>query len=77
MKFNNNGSHRVTPRGGKWALKRDGADRANGIFDTQKAAINAGRVVSKNQKTEFVVHGRNGQIRLKDSHSRDPYPPKG
>ena len=77
MKSNNNGSHRVTPRGDKWALKRDGAERASGVFDTQKAAVDAGRVVSKNQNTEFVVHGRNGRIRLKDSHSRDPYPPKG
>ena len=27
--------------------------------------------------TEFLLHGRDGKIRERDSYGNDPYPPKG
>ena len=44
--------------------------------DTQ-AAIDRGREIARNQKSELLIHGRDGQIRKRDSHGHDPYPPKG
>lgn len=32
--------------------------------------------IAQNQHSELVIHGRNGQIRDKDSHGHDPCPPK-
>jgi hypothetical protein len=71
-------THRVMkhPDGG-WQLKRDGAQRATLKGDTQKELIESGREISRNQETEFQIHGTNGRIRQSDSHGNDPYPPKG
>lgn len=64
------------PNGG-WDVKRGGAERSSGHFDTKQAAIDAGRTISQHQKTEFVIHGLDGKIQSADSHGNDPYPPKG
>ena len=67
-------THYVVPnsdRGG-WEVKRGGASKASKHFDGKKDAEQYGREVSKNQRTEFVIHGRRS-----DSHGNDPYPPKG
>ena len=72
------GSHHVVPNsGGGWDVTRSNAQRSSGHFDTQRQAIAAGRQISINQRTEFMIHGRNGQIRSKDSHGNDPFPPRG
>lgn len=70
-------SHHVTHIDQGWSLVRDGAQRRTGIYKTKKEAIDHGRVVSRNQKTELVIHNRNGRIAQKDSHGNDPFPPKG
>lgn len=64
------------PKGG-WDVKRNGADRASGHFDTKKEATDWGRDVSRNKKTELVIHNKDGKISGADSHGKDPYPPKG
>lgn len=68
----------VTPHpGGGWQVKGAGNSKATVRTTTQKDAINIARVISRNQGTELVIHRSNGQIRAKDSHGHDPYPPKG
>jgi uncharacterized protein YdaT len=69
--------HVVHNKDGGWDIKKGGAERASGHFDTQKEAIDKAREISQNQKSELVIHGRDGQIREKDSHGNDPYPPRG
>lgn len=64
------------PNGG-WDVKKGGAQRASGHYDTKKQAVDAGRKTSQHQKTEFVIHGLDGKIQDADSHGNDPYPPKG
>lgn len=64
------------PNGG-WDVKRGGAGRSSGHFETKQEAVNAGRIISQNQKTEFVIHGTNGRIQSSDSHGNDPCPPRG
>ena len=60
-------SHHVVPNpDGGWDVKRANATRASGHFSTQKKAVDAGRVISRNQKTEFVIHRRDGTIEKKD-----------
>lgn len=67
----------IVPHQNGWAVKGAGASRATSVHQTQSAAIDAGRSISRNQGSELLVHGRNGQIRARDSHGNDPYPPKG
>jgi hypothetical protein len=71
-------SHHVVPNpNGGWDVKKGGADRASGHYDTKQQAVQEGRQISKNQGTEFFIHGKDGQIQKKDSHGKDLYPPKG
>lgn len=67
----------VVPRSGGWAVQPAGGQRASSVHDTQREAIDRGRDVARNQNTELLIHGRDGRIRDRDSHGRDPYPPKG
>ena len=71
-------SHHVVhnPDGG-WDVKRSGSERSSGHFDRKQDAIDSGREISRNQKTEFYIHGQDGKIQRKDSHGNDPFPPKG
>jgi hypothetical protein len=67
----------VVPHPKGWAVKPAGGDRASSTHRTQKEAIDQARKTSQNQGTELFVHNRKGQIRERDSHGGDPFPPKG
>lgn len=66
----------VVPNNGQWQVKRENATRATKYFGTQKDAISYARSIAMNQQSELVIHGRNGQIRDKDSYGNVPCPPK-
>lgn len=68
--------HVVHHPDGGWSVKKGGATRATKRFDTQRAAIDFARKVSKKQGAELYVHRRDGLIRRKDSYGHDPMPPK-
>lgn len=73
----NPGIH-VTPRlDGRWNVIKEGAERASRVLDTQSEAARLGRESARSGNSEFFLHGRNGQIRERDSYGRDPFPPKG
>ena len=66
----------VTPHpAGGWQVK--GNSKATVRTSTQKEAIDRARAISRNQGSELVIHRLNGMIRDKDSHGRDPFPPRG
>lgn len=67
------GTHHVVPsdRGG-WDVRRGGADRASGHFDTKREAVDRGREISRNAGTEFKIHNQDGRIAQSDSHGNDP-----
>ena len=67
----------VVPHKGSWAVKGAGSQKASSVHSTQKSAIDTARSIAKNQGSELLIHGKNGQIRSRDSHGKDPYPPKG
>nr|MBV6629518.1 DUF2188 domain-containing protein [Oceanococcus sp. HetDA_MAG_MS8] len=71
-------SHHVVPNpSGGWDVKRGGAARASSHHGTKQEAIDSGRAVSRNQKTELRIHNKNGRISGADSHGPDPFPPRG
>ena len=68
----------VTPHpAGGWQVKGEGNSKATVRTSTQREAIDRARAISRNQGSELVIHRPNGRIRDKDSHGRDPFPPRG
>ena len=69
--------HHVVPnRNGGWDVKKEGAKKSSVHTDTKKDALDKGRSISKNQGSEFIIHGKDGKIQKSDSHGNDPCPPK-
>ena len=67
----------VVPRGDDWAVIGAGNQRATSIHQTQSDAISEARGIAQNQESEMFIHGRNGQIRERNTYGKDPFPPKG
>jgi len=66
----------VVPRPDSWAVRRERADRDSSHHRTQSAAIDAGLETARRERTEVVIHDREGRIRDKDSYGNDPFAPK-
>ncbi|EIM1709178.1 DUF2188 domain-containing protein [Aeromonas caviae] len=67
----------VVPHENGWAVKGEGNQKATSVHNTQQQAIDAARDIARNQQSELVIHRPDGRIRDKDSHGKDPFPPKG
>lgn len=70
-------SQHVIPHKNGWAVKSAGSKRASSIHSTQAQAIQTAKQTAKNQNSELFVHGKNGQIRERNTYGSDPFPPKG
>ena len=55
--------HVVKNPSGGWSVKKSGSARASGTFKTQKDAVSSAKIISANQGTKVVVHGRDGRIK--------------
>lgn len=69
----------VVPRSKNWAVVKPGAERASGIFDTQREAEGrAKEIVRREGGGEVRIHNRKGQIRDSDTvpPANDPSPPR-
>jgi hypothetical protein len=71
-----NAHHVVPAPNGGWSVKKAGASRAAKRFSTKDAAESWGRKTSREAGSELVVHRKDGTIERKDSHGRDPLPPR-
>lgn len=69
--------HVVPNPNGGWSVKGAGNSRATVNTRTQREAIKIARNIARNQKTELIIHGRDGRIREKDTEGNDPFPPRG
>jgi uncharacterized protein YdaT len=67
----------VVQREGQWAVRGEGNSRDTSLHNTQAEAARAAREIAQNQKSEVLIHGRDGRIRERDSYGHDPHPPKG
>ena len=65
-----------TERNG-WAVEVEGTDGATSHYPSQDEAIAAGTEKAKNDKVELFIHGRDGQIRERNSFGHDPRDIKG
>jgi hypothetical protein len=67
----------VVPADQGWGVRGEGNARLTGVFDTQAEAIKVSRGICQNQHSEQFIHGRDGQIRERNSYGSDPFPPRG
>ena len=61
---------------GTWAVIGENDKRASSLHDTQHDAIEVGRPLAQNNRSELVIHDRENRIRDKDSYGNDPCPPR-
>lgn len=64
------------PKGG-WNVRHEKQPVPVSHTDTQAEAISDATQRAKNEGSEVIIHGRNGQIRERNSYGNDPHPPKG
>lgn len=67
----------VVQREDGWAVRGEGNSRDTSHHATQAEAAEAARDIARRQRSEALIHGRNGRIRERDSYGHDPHPPKG
>ncbi|NBV06415.1 MAG: DUF2188 domain-containing protein [Proteobacteria bacterium] len=70
-------SQHVVPVNGEWAVKKSNSDRVTKTFDNQREAIAQAIKIAIKQKSEVIIHGKDGKIREKNSYGKDVFPPRG
>ena len=66
----------IVKRPDGWAVRGAGNEKDTSHHRTQAQAEVAAREIARNQRSDVITHGRDGQIRSKDSYGNDPNPPK-
>ena len=71
-----NDYHVIAGMNGGWKVIRRGSFRAAKTFKTQAEAIDYGKVISRNHRTELIIHDSNGWLQERMSYSTDSPPYK-
>lgn len=66
--------HVMTGRMGGWDVKRDGAVKASGNFDTKEKAIEFAEEEGKRYNVEVFIHSEDGKIEKRESFGKNLYP---
>lgn len=67
---------RVSPKDGDRKVQTAWTSKAAAVCDTKAEAINIAKSIAQNKWAEMIVQNRNGQIGLRNTYGRDPFPPK-
>jgi len=62
----------IVPHEQGWALKREGASKVESVHATQKAAIDAGRDIARDDEVDLVVHRQDGTFRTVLTYTNEP-----
>ena len=71
-----NSYHVSAAPNGEWSVRRGGALKASRNFEEKSAAIDYGKTLSINSKSELVIHRKDGTIINALRYAKDPIPPK-
>jgi Uncharacterized protein conserved in bacteria (DUF2188) len=63
----------VVPIDGGWDVRLEG-HRDGSRYATRNEAIRAGRKLANGNRSEHLVHDKDGRIRQRDSYRHDPFP---
>lgn len=67
----------IVKRAEGWAVRGEGNTKDTVVRKTKAEVTELGKTIAKNQKSELVIHGRDGKIQEKNTYGKDPFPPKG
>lgn len=67
----------VVPLWNGWAIKGEWNKKYTTIADTKAQAEKIAKEIAKNNKSELIVHWKDGKIQSRNSYWNDPHPPKG
>jgi Uncharacterized protein conserved in bacteria (DUF2188) len=67
----------TVPHGVGWANRREGAARVSKVFPTKAAAQAVGRETARRERTEHIIHKKDGEIGSRKSYGNDPRQSKG
>jgi len=73
----NNGDVHVMPGDKGWRVEVEGSDRPRSTHKTQSEAAKAARTIARSNKSELLIHGRNGRVRDRSTYGHDPRRTKG
>jgi hypothetical protein len=65
--------HIVRGNSGGWQVRIEGTARARSIHKTQAEAAKAGTLLARKNKSELLIHGRDGKIRERSTFGHDPH----
>jgi hypothetical protein len=67
----------VVRHGTKFSIKEESGSEYLIPQVSQRVAIDIARLIARANRSELIVQGDDGRIRIRDSHGADPFPPKG
>lgn len=67
----------VVSEGEGWAVKAEGASEPHAVFKTQSEAWEKAKSIARKERSEAVLHGKNGLIRARNTYGYDPRRSKG
>ena len=71
------GDVHVVPSDKGWRVEIEGTGGARATHKTQAEAAKSARRIARQNKTELLIHGRNGRVRDRSTYRRDPRQTKG
>jgi hypothetical protein len=60
-----------------WVNRKEGSSRALSRHTTKQEAVMAGRERARRDRTEHLIHNKDGSIRARNSYGNDPKRRKG
>ncbi|OPX58629.1 MAG: hypothetical protein A4E25_01570 [Methanobacterium sp. PtaB.Bin024] len=66
--------HVITSKKGGWDVKRDGAVKASGHFDTREEAIEFAEKEGERYNVEVFIHSEDGKIEKREEFGKKLYP---
>jgi hypothetical protein len=67
----------VVSQGERWAVKAEGASEPFALFKTQSEAWEKAKSIARKERSEALLHGRNGMIRTRNTYWPRPKPHQG
>jgi hypothetical protein len=62
--------HHVVPHQDGWAVRRSKAAQPSNVFSTKRDAEKAARKIAESQRTNLVIHGKDGRIEKVETYGR-------
>ena len=67
----------VMPHERGWAVTADGAEAPHAVFKTQTEAWEKAKTLARKERSEALLHGKNGAIRMRNTYYPAPRRAKG